>query len=99
MHLLRHYEALLSLSQTMAGLAEAQAWESLVQTELARRELFAQIPAAALPSLPADEQKRVAAIIQQIQAFDKSVNDYVLPWRDSVSALLVSLQPKQNSAA
>lgn len=94
MRLLNGYETLLALSQQMAGLAQEQAWDALTQTESERRELLAKLPVSELSSLPSDEQQQIATIIKQIQVFDQSVRDYVLPWQDHVRTLLASFAPK-----
>lgn len=94
MYPLTCYKTLLSLSQKMAAQACAQAWDDLTQTEAERRALLDSLPTSRLTSLPPADQQAIAAIIQQIQGYDQTVRDYVLPWQDSVRTLLASLEPK-----
>ena len=94
MSLLSDYETLLDLSQKMALLAREQAWDDLLEAESKRRELLKGMTTAELLRLPTAQQQTVAKIINQIQDFDQSVMEYVLPWQDHVRPLLASFEPK-----
>lgn len=86
------YETLLKYSAQMAKVAKDQDWDALGRLQEERASLLASLPARLPPLSPVDsEQIRIA--IQQIQAHDATVLEYVLPWREQVGQLISKLTP------
>lgn len=86
------YETLLKLSAQMAKVARDQDWDSLSRLQDERTNLMAGLPNKLPPMSPADTE-RVRQAIQQIQAHDVSVMEYVTPWREQVGQLISKLTP------
>ncbi|MBX3664131.1 MAG: flagellar protein FliT [Burkholderiales bacterium] len=75
------YERIASLTAAMLEAARAAHWDRLLQLENECREVFSGLTAAQgnAPPTP-DEQRRKAALIQQVLADDAEIRKLVEPW-------------------
>lgn len=84
------YLKLLELSREMLDLAKQQAWDALLATERRRTVLLVSIPVQ-LPRQHAPDAAAISGLIQQIQACDREILEYVQPWMADAAKLLARL--------
>ena len=87
------YQQILELSQQMLCAGEAQEWDSLLDLERQRRQLF-----ASLPSLQQDtSQDNVVDLIHKIQGSDQALLEKVECWLQH-ARILLRMPPKPDNA-
>ncbi len=79
------YREVLVLTQAMREAANAQHWEELTQLEQQRSTRVASLSS---PPLEADQVKRIAEIIDEIERESREILEHVQVWQKHVRILL-----------